>query len=113
MLVVCEHWLRHVKPWNQRRLYFDMLLWIGLFPPPPAGHVYLLDDTSFFQYLFSSTWYLSCFLVLYLQEHDPFKLLAGGLGGSRIVGMDVCTAPPLLAVVTANRFLRIINYQTR
>ncbi len=51
--------------------------------------------------------------VLESQEHEPFRLVGGGVGGQAVVGMDATSQQPLLAVVTANKMVRVMNYATK
>ncbi|KAJ9531627.1 hypothetical protein QJQ45_021772 [Haematococcus lacustris] len=47
------------------------------------------------------------------QEHDPFRLACAGIGCGKLVCMDAISYLPYLAVVTHDRVVRILNYQTR
>ena len=48
-----------------------------------------------------------------INTQGPFRSLHGGFGTSRVVGLDAITLRPLMAVVTADRFVRVTNYDSR
>ncbi len=47
------------------------------------------------------------------QEPDPFTLIAGGVGSPGVVGLDAISHVPLLAVATADKLVRVVNYESR
>jgi hypothetical protein len=48
-----------------------------------------------------------------MNTQGPFRSLHGGFGTSRVVGMDAINFRPFMAVVTADRFARVTNYESR
>lgn len=40
------------------------------------------------------------------QDHGPWKLLCGGFGRAKVLGMDAITFPPLLLTISADRMVR-------
>lgn len=42
-----------------------------------------------------------------LQDLSPFKLLCGGFGRAKVLGMDAITFPPLLLTISADRVVSL------